>query len=330
MKRDKRCFALFSGGLDSVLSAKYMSILGYDVLPIFFETPFFKPDKAIKSAKMIGLNLIVHDLTEVYISMLAKPRYGYGKNMNPCIDCHGMMFRTAGELMEEYNVDFLISGEVLGQRPMSQRKDAMNSVGKLSLKKDLLVRPLSQKLLADSLPIREGWVDKNEMLDIQGRARYRQIDLAAKLGIHDFENPGGGCLLTDIGYGMKVKDLFEHDVLELKYIKLLSYGRHFRINPNLKLIVGKNENDNDNIEELITDETVMLVEDFAGPLAVLQANAEISEKDLEICANILLRYSSQAPEEADINFGLNHELINTITATKMSDETMKKYKINKG
>jgi len=158
MKKKYRCFALFSGGLDSMLAVLHMHKLGYEVIPIFFETPFFNSKNAKKVAESIGFELMVHDLTELHLEMLKNPRYGFGKNMNPCIDCHGLMFKEAGRLMKEYNVDFLISGEVMGQRPMSQRKDAMNAVGKLSEVKDLLVRPLSQKLLTDTLPIREEWV----------------------------------------------------------------------------------------------------------------------------------------------------------------------------
>lgn len=330
MNRKYKCFALFSGGLDSMLAAKFMSNLGYEVLPIFFETPFFKPTKALKAAEIIGMKLIVHDLTSFYIPMLENPKYGYGKNMNPCIDCHGMMFRTAGELMQKYNVDFLISGEVLGQRPMSQRKDAMNSVGKLSNKKDHLVRPLSQKLLSDTLPIREGWVKKDEMLDIQGRSRKRQLELAKEFGIADFESPGGGCLLTDVGFGQKLKDLKEYKMLELKYINTLSIGRHFRISENTKMIVGKNKNDNNRLADIITDETVMLVKDYPGPLAIIQSVATISGEELQTCANILLRYSSRAPEEAIIKYGYNFHLDNEISAIKMSTEMINKLRINQG
>jgi len=313
-----------------MLAAKYMHNLGYEVLPIFFSTPFFRPAKAQKAAEIIGLDLIVHDLTQIYLPMLKNPRYGYGKNMNPCIDCHGLMFHTAGELMDKYQVDFLISGEVLGQRPMSQRRDAMNSVGKLSGKKDLLIRPLSQKLLSDTLPIREGWVKQEEMLDIQGRGRYRQIELAEKLGISDFEMPGGGCLLTDVGYGQRLADLYQHKMLELKYIDLLQAGRHFRISPTLKLIVGKDENDNAKLANLISDETILLLKDYAGPLAIIQSTAPASPAEMQTCANILLRYSNKAPQKAEVKFGRNQQMEKEITADKMAKSQVEKYLINQG
>ena len=295
MKKNYRCFSLFSGGLDSMLAAKYMESLGYEVLPIFFSSPFFTAEKAIKAADHIGMDLIIYDLDDIYLEMLRKPRYGFGKNMNPCIDCHGLMFHTAGELMEQYNIDFLISGEVMGQRPMSQRKDAMNSVGKLSNKKELLIRPLSQKLMADTIPITEGWVDKNEMLDIQGRGRYRQKELAEKLGITEFENPGGGCLLTDIGFSKKLKDIYQTEMFNMKYIKTLRVGRHFRISSEVKFIVGKNNNDNERIALLIEDEIVMLASDYPGPLGVIQATRKPTESEIQICGDILLRYNNKAP-----------------------------------
>lgn len=330
MIKKYRCFALFSGGLDSMLAAKFMESLGYEVVPIFFQTPFFTAEKAKIAADHIGIKLLVHDLTEVYMKMIEAPRYGFGKNMNPCIDCHGLMFKTAGDLMEKYNIDFLISGEVMGQRPMSQRKDAMNSVAKLSEKKDLLIRPLSQKLMTDTLPIREGWVKKSEMLDIQGRGRYRQKELAEQLGITSFENPGGGCLLTDIGYSSKLKDLYGTDMFNLKNIKFLSAGRHFRISPEVKFIVGKHEKDNDKIADLITDETVMLIKEYAGPLGVIVSTRELSPIEIQLCANIILRYNTKAPKTAIIKYGSNHNLINEIEATKLSENKIKELMITKG
>ncbi len=328
MKRKHKCFALFSGGLDSMLTVKYMEKLGYEVLPIFFSTPFFNPQKAQIAADRIDVNLIIHDVSKEYLEMIKKPRYGFGKNMNPCIDCHGLMFRIAGELMEEYSVDFIISGEVMGQRPMSQRKDALNSVAKLSNIKDLLVRPLSQKLLTDTLPIREGWVNKKEMLDIQGRGRYRQIELAAQLGIKEFENPGGGCLLTDVGYSRKVKDIYENNMFNMEFIKFLTAGRHFRISPEIKLIVGKDNNDNDRIAEQIDKEIVMLCNDFPGPLGVIQGIRKPTDEEVKTCAAILLRYCRKAPESSRVKYGFNHNLINLISCDKMNEEEVKKFQIN--
>lgn len=324
LKEKFKCFALFSGGLDSMLVVLHMQKLGYEVLPIFFETPFFSAVKARKTAEHIGFELLVHDLTAEHLKMMQNPRYGFGKNMNPCIDCHGLMFRKAGRLMEKHNVDFLISGEVLSQRPMSQRKDAMNSVGKLSEVKDLLVRPLSQKLLADTLPIREGWVNKEEMLDIQGRGRHRQIAMAKEFGITEYQNPGGGCLLTDIGYSRKLKDLMQHDTLEMKYLDFLKTGRHFRLNDDVKIIVGRNNDDNEALGNIATDEIVFQTADFPGPLGIVQSKRELTEDEIELIASLVLRYNSKVTESGNVNYGLNFKLENQIEVEKMDPKEVEK------
>ncbi len=323
MNSKYKCFALFSGGLDSVLAIMHMHKLGYQVQPVFFETPFFKADKARIAAREIGFELLVIDITQQHLEMLKNPRYGFGKNMNPCIDCHGLMFRRAGELMPEYEIDFLISGEVLGQRPMSQRKDALNAVGKLSEVKDLLIRPLSQKLLSDTKPIREGWVKKEEMLDIQGRGRHRQMEMAEEFGISSYQNPGGGCLLTDIGYSRKLKDLISHDDLKLKYLDFLPIGRHFRISQNTKMVVGRNNEDNEKLSRMTTDEIVFHAVDFPGPLGIVQSACKLSPWEIEIAASLLLRYCSKAPLKAFVEYGLNFNLINKIEVEKMTPELVK-------
>lgn len=310
-----------------MLAVLHMHKLGYQVLPIFFETPFFKADKARKATREIGFDLLVQDITDEHLQMLKNPRYGFGKNINPCIDCHGLMFRVAGKLMQQYQVDFLISGEVLGQRPMSQRKDALNAVGKLSEVKDLLVRPLSQKLLTDTKPVREGWVNKAEMLDIQGRGRHRQMEMAQEFGISTFQNPGGGCLLTDIGYARKLKDLLQFDMLEIKFINFLSLGRHFRLNPNAKMIVGRNNDDNEKLSKLATDELIFHAVDFPGPLGIIQSKQELSEAEITKAASLLLRYCNKAPSKAKVEYGLNFKLRNQITVEKLATENVEKIQL---
>jgi len=327
IKRDHRCFALFSGGLDSMLAVAFMQRLGYEVIPIFFKTPFFGPAKAQKAADSINTELMVVDITEDYIKMLKKPRYGFGKNMNPCIDCHGLMFRKASEMMEKHKVDFLISGEVLGQRPMSQRKDAMNSVAKLSSVKDLLVRPLCQKLIADTIPVTEGWVKKEEMLDIQGRARHRQMAMAEKFGIKSYESPGGGCLLTDKSFSNRLRDLMQNDMLERNFLEYLKVGRHFRINENLKIIVGRNNEDNELLSEMTVDELVLKTPELPGPLAILNFKNQPSEDEIRLACSIMLRYNNKVETETEVKYGKNFELENSITAPKMSPQDVEKYSI---
>ncbi len=327
MKREKKCLALFSGGLDSILVVIFMQKLGYKVIPIFFETPFFTSRKAEISARKNGIKLEIIDITEQHLQMLLEPKYGYGKNMNPCIDCHGLMFKNAGKLLKKYDAHFIISGEVLGQRPMSQRFDALNSVGNLSEVKDLLIRPLSQKLLADTKPIREGWVKKEEMLDIQGRNRQRQMQMVKEYEITKFPSPDGGCLLTDAGFSKKLKDLVEHNLFNSKSIEFIKIGRHLRINKELKLIIGRNKQENESLSKLVTDEIVMQTFEISGPFGVIQNLDKLSDEDLKICAGILLRYNSKVDEKAEVIFGLNFKLKDKISANKMKNEEVKKYLI---
>jgi tRNA U34 2-thiouridine synthase MnmA/TrmU len=327
MKKKYRCFALFSGGLDSMLSVLHMSKLGYEVIPIFFKSLFFGPKNARKAAEQIGFELIVHDISEKHLQMLKNPHYGFGKNMNPCIDCHGLMFREAAQLMEQYKIDFIISGEVLGQRPMSQRHDALNAVGKLSKVKDLLIRPLSQKLLTDTLPIHEGWVKKEEMLDIQGRGRYYQIEMAKKYGITFYQNPGGGCLLTDAGYSRRLRDLMDHDMMEIKFIEFLKFGRHFRINDNWKIIVGRNEKDNDALTDLAVDDIVLQAKDFPGPLGILNSMIQPIEEEIKIAATLLLRYCNKSPKTSIVVYGKKNQLQQVVEVKKMPAAKVEEYLI---
>ena len=307
-----------------MLAVLHMSELGYEVVPIFFKSLFFGPENAKKAAEQIGFELIVHDISQKHLEMLKNPRYGFGKNMNPCIDCHGLMFREAAQLMEQYKIDLIISGEVLGQRPMSQRHDALNAVGKLSQIKDLLIRPLSQKLLTDTLPIREGWVKKEDMLNIQGRGRYLQIEMAEKYGITFYQNPGGGCLLTDAGYSRRLRDLMENDMMEMKFIEFLKIGRHFRISDNIKIIVGRNEKDNDALTSLAVDEIVLQAKDFPGPLGILNSMNQPIEEEIKIAASLLLRYCNKAPETSIVVYGKKFQLQNQIETEKMDPREVEK------
>ena len=327
MKKKYKCFALFSGGLDSMLAVVFMQKLGYEVLPIFFETPFFGSQNAKKAAEHIKVELIIRDITRKHIEMLKNPRYGFGKYMNPCIDCHGLMFKEAASLMKEFNIDFIISGEVVGQRPMSQRRDALNAVGKLSGIKDLLVRPLSQKLLQDTLPIREGWVNKEDMLDIQGRGRHRQMQTAREFGIIYYQTPGGGCLLTDEAFSRRLKDLIEHEMLTINFIEFLKVGRHFRINDHLKVVVGRNDEENGRISKLAGDEIILQTSEIPGPIGAINSQKKPDKKEIKTAASILLRYNNKASGSAEVLYGKNLNLNNSIKVEKMSINEVKKLQL---
>ncbi|MCK4311224.1 MAG: tRNA 4-thiouridine(8) synthase ThiI, partial [Candidatus Cloacimonetes bacterium] len=247
--------------------------------------------------------------------------------MNPCIDCHGLMFKEAASLMKEHNIDFIISGEVVGQRPMSQRRDALNAVGKLSGIKDLLVRPLSQKLLQDTLPIREGWVKKEDMLDIQGRGRHRQMQMAREFGITYYQTPGGGCLLTDEAFSRRLKDLIEHDMLTINFIEFLKVGRHFRINDHLKVIIGRNDNENNNISKLAGDEIILQTCEIPGPIGAINSQKKPDKKEIKTAASILLRYNNKVKDSAEVLYGKNLNLNNSIKVEKMLAYKVKKLQL---
>ncbi len=203
--------------------------------------------------KQIGAKLEILDLRKEFLDeVLFEPKYGYGKNFNPCIDCHGFMFRYTGQLLKKYDAQFMISGEVLGQRPMSQRKDSLEKVKKLGGEdfQELILRPLSAKLLPPTLPEINGWVDREKLLDISGRSRQRQIEFANKIGLKDYEPPAGGCLLTQENFSQRLRDFVQKDTLEVEDIDTLKFGRHFRLEDGSKLIIGRHKEDNDRLKEI--------------------------------------------------------------------------------
>jgi tRNA U34 2-thiouridine synthase MnmA/TrmU len=240
-----KALGLCSGGLDSILSALVLRDQGIDVTWICFETPFFSSESAKKAASMTGIELITLDITEQYMEMMQNPRAGFGKNMNPCMDCHALMFSTAGRLVENGNFHFLFSGEVLGQRPKSQNRNSLRYVEKNSGLEGLILRPLSAKLLNETLVEKQGLVQREKLLDISGRSRKIQTELAKKFGITDYPSPAGGCLLTDRAFSTRLKDLmYVQKNFEKRELFFLKYGRHFRLDKRTKVIVGRSRAEN--------------------------------------------------------------------------------------
>ncbi|MEA3475022.1 MAG: DUF814 domain-containing protein [Candidatus Cloacimonadota bacterium] len=329
--KDKKSYttlSLFSGGLDSILAAKIVQQQGIKVIPICFESPFFDCKKAEKSAEMLGLKLQIRELEEEYLNIIKSPKYSYGKNLNPCIDCHAYMFNKLGDMLKEYNADFMISGEVLGQRPKSQSIAGLNSVDKLCEYKDLIIRPLSQKLLQDTKPIREGWINKEELYDIQGKSRKIQIELAKEFKITNYPSPAGGCLLTDEGYCKRLQDLISYDMFSLKYIKFLNVGRHFRISENTKLILGRKKSDNEKLNNLITDDLLTLkAERFPGPLGVINCKQELNIDEIKLSAQILLRYITKIRDRSNVKISIGKTYYKIIEAKKLAEGLEKKYLI---
>jgi tRNA U34 2-thiouridine synthase MnmA/TrmU len=290
---------LFSGGLDSMLAAKVIMALGVEVTGVTCTTPFFSPEKAQAAAKEIGLHLVEVDITKEHLDILKAPRYGYGKNMNPCIDCHTLMLKTAGRIMEERGADFIFTGEVLGQRPMSQTRQSLYIVAKNSGYQEYILRPLSALLLPATRPEIEGTVDRQRLLAIKGRGRKDQIEMARHYGIGHYSAPAGGCLLTDSMFSKRLRDLFRHGMdFEIRDIELLKYGRHFRINEFSKAIVGRNSVENETLQRLSRGEDIVInMEQFPGPTVIVPYGS--GETTILSAASLCASYSD-APKNEEV------------------------------
>jgi tRNA U34 2-thiouridine synthase MnmA/TrmU len=293
-----KAIALLSGGLDSTLAAKIVMGQGIELEALNFLTVFCtctnRGETCLASQKAVdtlGIPLKVFNVSEEYLNVVKDPKHGYGSHMNPCIDCRIFMLKKAKTYMEEAGASFIVTGEVLGQRPMSQRRDAMRLIEKETGLGGYIVRPLSAKFLPVTIPEKEGWVNREKLLGFQGRSRKPQIELADHYGIHDYPCPAGGCLLTDPAFAKRMKDLMDHksDFL-LNDVHLLKIGRHFRLSPHLKLVVGRNEEDNRKIQTFVQEEDILLkVSKFPGPLSLLRG--KIDEGDIEKVAATTAHYS---------------------------------------
>jgi tRNA-specific 2-thiouridylase len=295
-----RAMGLISGGLDSILAARLMLEQGIQVIGISFVTPFFSSQGAERAAKGLGIPLQILNITDAHLTMLRHPKHGYGNNMNPCIDCHTLMLREAGRVMEEAEGAFLFTGEVLGQRPMSQNKGALRTVERESGYEGLILRPLSAQLLPETIPEREAKVDRGQLLGIKGRSRKEQLALAQHYNITEYLSPAGGCLLTDPIFSRRLRDLFLHQgPFQIRDLDLLKVGRHLRLTPALKAIVGRHAQDNEKILQLVdlTDD-LLKVEGYPGPLCLIPYGG--AAEDVERAASICVRYSD-APAEEEIS-----------------------------
>jgi len=309
MATQRKAVALISGGLDSLLAAKVMLEQGVHVEGINFYTGFCveghthairKKDKAkpkrnnaLWSAEKLGIKLHIIDIIEEYKDVLINPKHGYGANMNPCLDCKIFMVGKAKQWAEENGFDFIITGEVIGQRPMSQRKETMPVISAESGADDLLLRPLCAQNLPETKPEREGWVKRDELYDFSGRTRKPQMALAEKFGFDDYAQPAGGCcFLTDKSYSVKLTDLWasrgKRDY-EIDDIMLLKVGRHLRPKPNFKLIVAREEGENNFLQGYRKQFITLRTMSHKGPLTLLDGTA--SDEDLELAAQIVARFS---------------------------------------
>ncbi len=300
-----RAVAMFSGGLDSSLAVCLIKKQGIEVIAVNFQTPFNVPRKVCgktdaveRAASQLDVELVRKPLEPEgaggrdYLEMLKAPGHGYGRALNPCIDCRIFFVKKAAEILREEKAQFIITGEVVGQRPMSQRREALALIDKESGCAGLILRPLSAKLLPSTIPEEKGWVDREGLLLISGRSRTRQIKLAEEFGIRDYPSPAGGCLLTEPGYSRKLEDLFRHPGdIRTRDLELLKLGRHFRLSDRVKIIVGKNDADNKKILALSGgDDVILESQGVPGPTTLVLGQPAFEE--IRLAARITARYIS--------------------------------------
>lgn len=321
--KKRHAIALFSGGLDSMLAIKLMVNQGIKVTAINMNIGFGSRTDVSeimrRRAEIAGAEFRVIDVRDEYLKkVLFNPKYGYGKHFNPCIDCHGFMFRVAKEYFEELDADFMVTGEVLGQRPMSQRSEALALVKKLALdEEDLILRPMCAKNMEITKPEREGWVEREKLLGISGRSREVQLQLAEDFGWEDFQSPGGGCLLTDINFTKKMREFIEHNPLQVEDIDVLKNGRHLRLPNGSKLVIGRDKAENELLENAINDKYLKIkVTDIPGPFALISKDADTQDRNLS--ARVVLTFTKAQPSTEYI-VHVGDEVITTNPLAKRED-----------
>jgi len=299
-----KALLLISGGLDSAVAAKVVLQQGIELEALNFVSPFCQCRKGCSDLAMLagelGVKLHVATLLEEYLDVVKNPKHGYGSNMNPCIDCRILMFRKAKARMGEIGASFVVTGEVLGQRPMSQHKEALAIIDKESGLEGLVLRPLSARFLPTTKAEKEGWIDRELLLSIKGRSRKKQIELASTYRISGYSCPSGGCLLTDPGFTKRLRDLLTYcPDPSLNDIELLKVGRHFRLSAFAKLVVGRNREENEKLRRLCKNgDTLLEVPNYSCPVSI--ARGSLSKEDALVSARIEARYSD-APRDRPVN-----------------------------
>jgi tRNA U34 2-thiouridine synthase MnmA/TrmU len=317
-----KALGLFSGGLDSILAVKLIQSQGIEVRLVNFTTPFFPSKKAKEMAKQLKIKLKEIDVTREYLKILKNPKHGYGSFLNPCIDCKIFMLRKAKQYAKKIGAKFIFTGEVLGERPMSQNKNALVLIEKESGLKGKLLRPLSAKLL----PITEAekrWISRGKLLDIRGRRRERQIELAKKFKIKNYPTPSGGCLLTNNEYAAKAKDLITNNKkISVNDIKLLKIGRHFRHGKN-KIIVGRDEEENKELLKLRnSSDYAFEALNIGSPVTLLQGPK--TKDSINLAAKLTINYSD-SKEKALVRYG--RKLSKKMIAKNIKNEEINKLRI---
>ena len=332
-----KAVALYSGGLDSTLAILAMMRHNVDVTAITFLNHFgcdisdrssCSKDPFAASVKF-GFTVKLSHLSDKFLNIVKNPKYGHGKNMNPCVDCRILMLKEAKQFMDLTGADFLITGEVLGQRPMSQRKDCFPLIDKEADVKGLVVRPLCGKLLPPTAPEQAGLITRDMLYDFNGRTRKPQMALAEEFGLTAYPAPAGGCLLTDPNYSYKLKDLFDHtkdpDYRDINFLRL---GRHFRFSADCKIIVGRNKEENEQIQSLANkDDYLLRVPGHGSPLTVIVGNP--SEEAISTAASLCLRYSdARKLSEAEVLMS-REGILRTLKAHPASEQMIMKCRIEK-
>ncbi len=285
-----RALCLFSGGLDSQLVIRVLQEQGIETQAVVFRSLFFGAAQAEAAARRLNIPVLVEEFTPTIVDLVRHPPHGFGAGLNPCIDCHIAMIRRAGELMSGQGCHVIATGEVLNQRPMSQNWKALDLIARESGLVDRLLRPLSAKLLPETELEKRGWIDRERLCALEGRSRRAQVVLAMKMGVLEYPQPAGGCLLTDPGYSRRLKDMKEHEGLDSAVdIARLRIGRHFRIG-NARLVVGRDEGENAKLADLVRPKEFFLqAVNCPGPSGLLAAAA--TEAEIQRAAEICARYS---------------------------------------
>ena len=321
--------ALFSGGLDSILACRVVAEQGIKVKAIKFVTPFFDYDLLTDQEKYIQkirqkyqIDVMVIDLSKKYLELLKNPPHGFGKHFNPCIDCKIMMIGEAKKMMKNYGASFLITGEVIGQRPMSQRKDTLRVIERDSEADSILLRPLCAKSQKPTVAELSGLIDREKLLNFSGRGRSQQIELAVKFGIPDYPAPAGGCLLTDPILAKRIKMLYQQTPdLHIEDVRFLLVGRQFRLPKGGWLVMGRRQNENKDVLNLkIEGDIVVKLKNRPGPTAILRHS--LHPEDIKHTAALVVRYGkkvTQGPKEAEVVV-IENQKEHILTTGPLADE----------
>lgn len=320
-----KAVGLMSGGLDSAVAAKLMSNLGIEVNAVYFRQPWLPEDpvQIYALAENVGAHFHIIDLGQDYLDMLVAPQYGYGSAFNPCIDCHRFMVRKAEEFMKEIGASFVFTGEVLAQRPMSQNKQALPLVEKNTGLEGYLLRPLSAKLLEETIPEKKGWVDREKLMAINGRSRRDQERLAKKWNITGYRPVGGGCLITEKLFGARMKDFLSWPYRDPQETAVVRYGRYFRLNEDFIAIVGRDRKDNEALNEnAYADDHIVRLYDAPGPELLLKGKNP-DEKVLALAGWLVQRHSkfrNDPPMKISYKKASEKEFLKSTMAQKLSEE----------